>query len=74
MEFFQRLLSQLLLNETQEPHLCLSSRSCSASGSTSFTFLIRPSPLGDNHVLYVTAEVDADHSDLINRITNLDLQ
>ena len=31
-------------------------------------------PLGDNHVLYVTTEVDADHSVLINRITNLDLQ
>src|SRR5438094_9865171 len=31
-------------------------------------------PLGDNHLLYVTTEVDANHSVIINSITNLDLQ
>ena len=31
-------------------------------------------PLGDSHLLYVTTEVDANHSVIINSITNLDLQ
>jgi hypothetical protein len=31
-------------------------------------------PLGDNHLLYVTTERDADHSVIINSITKLDLQ
>jgi len=31
-------------------------------------------PLGDEHLLYVTTEVEADHSVLIDRITKLDLQ
>ena len=31
-------------------------------------------PLGDNHLLYVTAEVSSDHSALINRILNLNLE
>jgi hypothetical protein len=30
--------------------------------------------LGDEHLLYVTTEVEADHSVLIDRITKLDLQ
>ena len=29
-------------------------------------------PLGDNHLLYVTTEPEADHSNLINRIRNLE--
>ena len=29
-------------------------------------------PLGDNHLLYVTTEPEADHSNLINRIHNLE--
>ena len=28
-------------------------------------------PLGDNHLLYVTTEPEADHSNIINRIRNL---
>jgi hypothetical protein len=31
-------------------------------------------PLGDNHLLYVTTERDADHSVIINTITKLDVQ
>jgi hypothetical protein len=31
-------------------------------------------PLGDNHILYVTTEVEADHSSLIDSIRKLDLQ
>ena len=31
-------------------------------------------PLGDNHLLYVTTERDADHSVIINSITKLDVQ
>jgi len=31
-------------------------------------------PLGDSHLLYVTTEVDADHSVIINSIAKLDLQ
>ena len=31
-------------------------------------------PLGDSHLLYVTTEVDANHSVIINSITKLDLQ
>ena len=31
-------------------------------------------PLGDNHLLYVTTEIDADHSGIINSITKLDVQ
>ena len=31
-------------------------------------------PLGDNHLLYVTTERDADHSVIINNITKLDVQ
>ena len=31
-------------------------------------------PLGDEHLLYVTTEVDADHSVIIDRITRLDQQ
>jgi hypothetical protein len=31
-------------------------------------------PLGDEHLLYVTTEVEADHSVLIDRITKLDSQ
>jgi hypothetical protein len=30
-------------------------------------------PLGDNHLLYVTTEVESDHSSLIDRIRNLNL-
>jgi len=30
-------------------------------------------PLGDNHLLYVTTERDADHSVIINSITKLDV-
>jgi hypothetical protein len=29
-------------------------------------------PLGDNHLLYVTTEPEADHSNIINRIRNLE--
>jgi hypothetical protein len=29
-------------------------------------------PLGDNHLLYVTTEPGADHSNIINRIRNLE--
>ncbi len=29
-------------------------------------------PLGDNHLLYVTAEPEADHSHIINRIRSLE--
>jgi hypothetical protein len=28
-------------------------------------------PLGDNHILYVTTEPDADHSNIINRVHSL---
>ncbi len=31
-------------------------------------------PLGDSHLLYVTTEIDADHSVVINSIAKLDLQ
>jgi hypothetical protein len=31
-------------------------------------------PLGDNHILYVTTEVEAEHSSLIDSIRKLDLQ
>jgi len=31
-------------------------------------------PLGDEHLLYVTTELEADHSVLIDRITKLDSQ
>jgi hypothetical protein len=31
-------------------------------------------PLGDRHLLYVTTEVDANHSIIISSITKLDLQ
>ena len=30
-------------------------------------------PMGDNHILYVTTEVKADHSSLIDGIRKLDL-
>jgi hypothetical protein len=30
-------------------------------------------PMGDNHILYVTTEVEADHSSLIDGIRKLDL-
>src|ERR671911_653820 len=29
-------------------------------------------PLGDNHLLYITAEPEADHSNIINRIRSLE--
>ncbi len=29
-------------------------------------------PLGDNHLLYITTEPEADHSNIINRIRNLE--
>jgi hypothetical protein len=29
-------------------------------------------PLGDRHLLYVTTEVDSDHSGVINKITRLE--
>jgi hypothetical protein len=29
-------------------------------------------PFGDNHLLYVTTEVEADHSNIINKIRNLE--
>lgn len=29
-------------------------------------------PLGDNHLLYVTTEPEADHQNIINRIRNLE--
>jgi hypothetical protein len=31
-------------------------------------------PLGDNHLLYVTTEIESDHSALINKIRNLNLK
>ncbi|MGC1932432.1 MAG: hypothetical protein WA667_25955 [Candidatus Nitrosopolaris sp.] len=31
-------------------------------------------PLGANHLLYITTEVEADHTILIDRITKLDLR
>jgi hypothetical protein len=31
-------------------------------------------PLGDNHLLYVTTEPEADHSNIINRISNLEAE
>jgi hypothetical protein len=31
-------------------------------------------PLGDNHLLYVTTEIESDHSALINKIRNLSLK
>jgi hypothetical protein len=31
-------------------------------------------PLGDNHLLYVTTEPEADHSNIINRIRNLEAE
>jgi hypothetical protein len=30
-------------------------------------------PLNDNHLLYITTEVDADHSKIINGVRRLDL-
>jgi hypothetical protein len=31
-------------------------------------------PLGDNHLLYITAEPEADHSNIINRIHSLEAE
>jgi hypothetical protein len=31
-------------------------------------------PLGDNHILYVTTEPEADHSNIINRAHNLEAE
>jgi hypothetical protein len=31
-------------------------------------------PLGDNHLLYITAEPEADHSNIINRIHSLETE
>ena len=31
-------------------------------------------PLGDNHLVYATTEVESDHSALINKIRNLNLK
>ena len=31
-------------------------------------------PLGDNHILYVTTEPEADHSNIINRIRKLEAE
>jgi hypothetical protein len=31
-------------------------------------------PLGDNHLLYVTTETDADHSVITNAVSRLDLR
>ena len=31
-------------------------------------------PLGDNHILYVTTELEADHSNIINRVHSLEAE
>jgi hypothetical protein len=31
-------------------------------------------PLGDNHLLYVTTEPEADHSNIINRVYSLEAE
>jgi hypothetical protein len=31
-------------------------------------------PLGDNHLLYITAEPEADHSNIINRVYSLEAE
>jgi len=31
-------------------------------------------PLGDNHLLYITTEVGADHLRIINRVREINLQ
>jgi hypothetical protein len=31
-------------------------------------------PLGENHLLYVTTETDADHSAITNAVSKLDLR
>ncbi len=32
-----------------------------------------PMPLGDNYLLYVTTEIESDHSALVNKMRNLNL-
>jgi hypothetical protein len=31
-------------------------------------------PLGDNHLLYITTEIEADDRGIINKVRRLDLQ